>query len=153
MLSRRQFLCQSLKFAGGASLLALPGCAGSLPLRKDIFPKFGDAARPYLGLATSLREEYDYEARVEGRIPSELRGTFYRNGPGLFDRGGLRKRNLLDGDGLVQAFRFHERGVHYRNRFVRTAKFADEEAAGRFIYPSWSTQAPGGFLTNFWGAG
>jgi all-trans-8'-apo-beta-carotenal 15,15'-oxygenase len=62
MLSRRQFL----GLAGGATVsLALPGCAVSPPVRKDIFPEFGDAARPYLGLATSLREEYNYEARVE----------------------------------------------------------------------------------------
>jgi len=100
-----------------------------------------------------LREEFSYEAGVEGKIPAELRGTLYRNGPGLFDRGGLRKRSLLDGDGMVQAFRFHERGVHYRNRFVRTAKFVAEEASGSFVYPSWSTQAPGGFLANFMGAG
>jgi all-trans-8'-apo-beta-carotenal 15,15'-oxygenase len=150
MLSRRQFL----GLAGGATVsLALPGCAVSPPVRKDIFPEFGDPARPYLGLATSLREEYNYEARVEGRIPAELRGILYRNGPGLFDRGGLRKRSLLDGDGMVQAFRFHDRGVQYRNRFVRTDKFVAEEAAGSFVYPTWSTQALGGFWGNFLGAG
>jgi len=27
---------------------------------------------------------------IEGKIPRELRGSLYRNGPGLFDRGGLR---------------------------------------------------------------
>lgn len=150
MLSRREFL---LLAGGTAASLALPGCAASPPLRKDVFPEFGDPARPYLGLATSLRDEHDYEARVEGRIPVGLRGTLYRNGPGLFDRGGLRKRYLLDGDGMVQAFRFHDGGVRYRNRFVRTAKFVEEEAAGRFIYQSWSTQAPGGLPANFWGAG
>ena len=54
MLSRRQFL----GLAGGATVsLALQGCAVSPPVRKDIFPEFGDPARPYLGLATSLREE------------------------------------------------------------------------------------------------
>ena len=149
MLTRRSFM----GLAGGAGIsLLLPGCAVSPPLKKEQFPDFGDAGRPYLGLATSLREEYDYEARVEGVIPPELRGTLYRNGPGLFDRGGLRKRNLLDGDGMVQAFTFHEGGVRYRNRFVRTRKYLEESAAGRFIHPSWSTQAPGGFLANFWGA-
>ncbi|HKZ18080.1 MAG TPA: carotenoid oxygenase family protein [Geobacteraceae bacterium] len=150
MLSRRQFLGM---VGGATACLALPGCASSPPLSKGIFPEFGDPARPYLGLATSLREEYDYEARAEGKVPAELRGTLYRNGPGLFDRGGLRKRNILDGDGMVQAFRFHDGGVHYTNRFVRTAKFTAEAASGRFIYPSWSTQASGGFWANFLGAG
>ena len=150
MLSRRQLLLLS---GEAATALALSGCATSPPLRKGVFEDFGDPARPYLGLATTLREEHSYEARLEGRIPAQLRGTLYRNGPGLFDRGGLRKRNLLDGDGMVQSFRFHDAGVHYRNRFVRTDKFRAEQAAGRFIYPSWSTQAPGGFWPNFMGIG
>src|SRR6266516_4022656 len=120
MLNRRQFLW----LAGGtAASLAMPGCTVSPPLKKETFPDFGDQAHPDLGLATSLREEHAYRAEVEGKLPVELRGTLYRNGPGLFDRGGLRKRNLLDGDGMVQAFRFDDGGVHYRNRFVRTAKF------------------------------
>jgi all-trans-8'-apo-beta-carotenal 15,15'-oxygenase len=146
MLSRRQLL---LLAGETVASLALSGCAASPPLRKDVFADFGDAARPYLGLATSLREEHSYEASIEGTLPPQLRGTLYRNGPGLFDRGGYRKRNLLDGDGMVQSFRFHDSGVHYRNRFVRTEKYRAEQAAGRFIYPSWSTQAPGGLLANF----
>lgn len=150
MLSRRQLL---LVAAEAACALAMPGCAASPPLAKEVFPEFGDAARPYLGLATSLREEHSYRARVEGDLPAGLRGTLYRNGPGLFDRGGLRKRNLLDGDGMVQSFRFDGRGVFYRNRFVRTRKFLDEEAAGRFVHQSWSTQAPGGLAANFMGGG
>ena len=149
MLSRRQLLLLS---AEAAASLALSGCAASPPLKKEVFADYGDPARPYLGLATSLRQENDYPATLEGDLPDALRGTLYRNGPGLFDRGGLRKRNLLDGDGMVQSFRFHDNGVRYRNRFVRTRKYQAEEAAGRFIYPSWSTQAPGGFWANLLGA-
>ena len=133
--------------------MLLPSCAHHLPLDKGTVPDFGDASRPFLGLATSLREEHDYEAVVEGELPPGFRGTLYRNGPGLFDRGGLRKRHLIDGDGMLQAFCFHDKGVRYRNRFVRTEKFLEEQAAGRFTRPTWSTQAPGGWLANFWRAG
>jgi all-trans-8'-apo-beta-carotenal 15,15'-oxygenase len=149
MLSRRQLLLLTTE---AAASLALSGCAASPPLRKDVFADYGDPVRPYLGLATSLPEEHDYQARLEGDLPDQLRGTLYRNGPGLFDRGGLRKRNLLDGDGMVQSFRFDGKGVRYRNRFVRTKKYLAEQQAGRFIYPSWSTQATGGFWANFMGA-
>jgi len=150
LLSRRDFL----HLAAGAGIsLAVPGCASSPPLSRGTFPDFGDPDRPYLGLATSLRQEHDYEAVVEGKIPHDLHGTFYRIGPGRFDRDGLRRRTLLDGDGMVQSFLFHERGVRYRNRFVRTKRYMDEEAAGRFLYPTWCTQAPGGLLANFWRAG
>jgi all-trans-8'-apo-beta-carotenal 15,15'-oxygenase len=93
-------------------------------------------------LGTSLREEHDDDPRVEGKLPVELRGTLYRNGPGLFDRNGYRKRNLLDGDGMIRAFDFLDGRVRFRNRFIRTEKFLEEEAAGRFLYPTWTTRAP-----------
>lgn len=149
MMTRREFIACS-----GSSVLALlSGCAASQPLSMAGFHDFGTPDQPYLGLATSLPDEYDYAAVVDGKIPPGLRGTLYRNGPGLFDRGGFRKRSLLDGDGLVQRFHFHGKGVQFRNRFVRTPKYCEEEAAGRFLYPTWSTQAPGGFWNNIWGPG
>jgi all-trans-8'-apo-beta-carotenal 15,15'-oxygenase len=52
---------------------------------------------------------------------------------------------------MVQSFRFDGERCRYRNRFVRTRKYLDEEAAGHFIYQSWSTQSPGGFWKNFLG--
>lgn len=131
--------------------MCLPGCAASgLPLRAEAFPELREQELPFLGLATSLPDEHDYEARVEGAIPQSLRGTLYRATPGLFERGGLRKRSILDGDGMVQSFTFHDRGVRYRNRYVHTQKYIEESEAGEYLYPSFSTQAPGGVLANFW---
>ncbi|MEM2906698.1 MAG: carotenoid oxygenase family protein, partial [Candidatus Odinarchaeota archaeon] len=78
------------------------GIAKSQPLKTIYFPNI-DEHEPLtpLGLATSLTSENTYEATVEGTIPADLRGVLYRNGPGLFDRDGLRKRNILDGDGMI----------------------------------------------------
>jgi len=61
---------------------------------------------------------------------------------------GRRRRALLDGDGLVQMFRFGDSGVDYRARFVRTEKFVAEERAGAIVYGTFSTQAPGGLFAN-----
>src|SRR5262245_40910693 len=44
--------------------------------------------------------------RIEGRLPSRLRGTLYRNGPARHQRGGERYGHRYDGDGMVQAFVF-----------------------------------------------
>ena len=88
---------------------------------------------------------------MQGTIPHALRGSLYRNGPGLFERDGYRKQHLLDGDGMIQSFDFSEGGVHYRNRFVRTEKFLEEEKAGEFLYPTWTTRAPGGVFSNIGG--
>jgi all-trans-8'-apo-beta-carotenal 15,15'-oxygenase len=99
-------------------------------------------------LVRSLPREYSYRAEVRGQLPAALRGTLYRNGPGIFERDGHRKRCLLDGDGMVQAFRFEGDGVHYQNRFVTTRKYLEEQAAERFLHQSWTTVAPGGWIAN-----
>ncbi|MSP52368.1 MAG: hypothetical protein EXQ91_08280 [Alphaproteobacteria bacterium] len=85
-------------------------------------------------IGTSLRSEFDYFAAVSGEIPGDLRGTLYRNGPGLFERGGVTKGSLLDGDGMIQALTFGDAGVRLRNRFVRTPKFVAEKKAAQFRF-------------------
>jgi len=42
---------------------------------------------------------------VHGALPEGLKGTFYRNGPGIHERGGERLGHWFDGDGMMQAVR------------------------------------------------
>jgi all-trans-8'-apo-beta-carotenal 15,15'-oxygenase len=98
--------------------------------------------RPWWPLATSMLAERDYRARLEGTLPPQLQGTLYRNGPGRFDRAGLRKNHLLDGDGMIQALTIGDGAVRYRNRFVRTRKYVDESAANRYLYDTWASVRP-----------
>ncbi|ADI72993.1 Carotenoid oxygenase [Methanohalobium evestigatum Z-7303] len=124
----------------------------SEPLDNTSFPSLDEQDTPSpLGLATSVDGEYSYEAEIEGTIPNDLKGTLYLNGPGLFDRGNLRKRYIFDGDGMIQSFHFHEGGVYYQNKFVRTDKFVDEQEKGKLLYASWTTLAPGGPISNIFG--
>lgn len=89
------------------------------------------------------REQHTPVRRIEGRLPEFLRGTYYLNGPGRFEREGLRYRHWLDGDGMACVLRFREDGVHLTNRFVRTAKLAEEEEAGRPLFRAFGTRFPG----------
>src|SRR6202046_1466881 len=102
-------------------------------------------------LGISERGGRDEAPVVEGEIPRALNGSLYRNGPGLFERGALRKPHLLDGDGLVQRVSFGGGKVRYQNAFVRTAKLVEEEKADAFRYPTWSMRKPGGMLANLGG--
>ena len=52
----------------------------------------------------SQPEEFNYECKVEGTIPREISGTFYRNGPGLLDVYGTPLVHPIDGDGMVLYF-------------------------------------------------
>lgn len=78
-----------------------------------------------------------------GRLPKDLRGSFYRNGPARHELGGMRYRHLFDGDGMVQRYRIDERGITHHARFVRTEKFVAETRAGRFMRSAFGTLPPG----------
>lgn len=86
---------------------------------------------------------------IEGAIPPDLQGTLYRNGPGRLERGGQWVQHPFDGDGMILAVGFQQGRAYLRNRFVRTAGWLEEEAAGRWCYRGvFGTQKPGGILAN-----
>lgn len=98
----------------------------------------------------SLREEYDYWIDdIEGQLPSDLNGTLFRNGPGLLDINGQRIHHPFDGDGMICAFSFVNGRAHFRNRYVQTQAFLEEQQAGKILYRGvFGTQKPGGWLAN-----
>jgi all-trans-8'-apo-beta-carotenal 15,15'-oxygenase len=111
-------------------------------------------------LAVAIRRAYnaipdevdDVELELlEGALPLELDGVLYRNGPGRLERGGQRYGHPFDGDGMVSKLVFDgPRGrVRYRNRFVRTREYLDEEQADRLCHRGFGTNLPGGLLRNF----
>jgi all-trans-8'-apo-beta-carotenal 15,15'-oxygenase len=141
MLNRRDVL---VGLGGSLAAAHLAGC-GAQGADESALPMLPADRRWLAKLGEGLHEEHDYEAEVEGGLPDGLCGTLYRNGPGLFERGGFKKSTLLDGDGMIRATTFADGKVRFRNRFVRTKKYAAEEQAGRFLYPTWTTPAPGLF--------
>ncbi|WP_013324929.1 carotenoid oxygenase family protein [Gloeothece verrucosa] len=98
----------------------------------------------------SQPNEYDYWVdNIEGEIPSELQGTFFRNGPGLLDINGTPVKHPFDGDGMVCAITFKNGRVHFRNRFVQTEGYVQEKKAGKLLYRGvFGTEKPGGWLNN-----
>lgn len=89
---------------------------------------------------------------IEGKIPQDLvgSGTFYKIGPGNFERGGCQYEHVLDGDGFVTAFTFQDGGnVRYTGRFVETEYFQEERDQDKIKYRNvFGTQRPGGALAN-----
>ena len=101
------------------------------------------------GLA-NLDVEYDYALEdIEGDIPTDLKGTFFRNGPGRQKIGEMPYGHWFDGDGMLCSFSFNEGKGHFRNRYVRTPKYIDETAAQQVLYRGFGTQIPGGLRKNF----
>lgn len=99
-------------------------------------------------LAT-VRDEVDVALPcAEGALPEALRGVLWRNGPGRLERGGVAYGHPFDGDGMVTRYAFTDAGVRYRNRFVRTREWADEERAGAIVHRGFGTDRPGGLGPN-----
>ncbi|MGB3514055.1 MAG: carotenoid oxygenase family protein [Microcoleaceae cyanobacterium] len=98
----------------------------------------------------SQLNEYDYWIDdIEGEIPADLNGTFFRNGPGLLDINGQAIAHPFDGDGMICAIGFKNGRAYFQNRFVKTEGYVAEKAAGKILYRGvFGTQKPGGWLAN-----
>src|SRR5262245_15483146 len=134
-LTRRQVIQAGFALGASALLPQLSSARGAAQIER--------APDWITLLGRSEQGGRDYVPQLEGILPNVLQGSLYRNGPGLFERGGVRKPHLLDGDGLVQRLSFREGSVRYQNAFVRTRKLERESQAGDYRYATWSQRAPG----------
>jgi all-trans-8'-apo-beta-carotenal 15,15'-oxygenase len=95
---------------------------------------------PWLGGLQSVSREHAFEPlRVEGALPSALRGTLYRNGPGRFAVGDQRIPHWFDGDGAIAAVRFEGGAASGAMRLVRTTGLEREERAGKRLFGGYGT--------------
>ena len=80
---------------------------------------------------------------VEGNLPPDLIGTFYRNGPAQHEQGDMRYHHWFDGDGMVHAYTFDGQTVTHRARMVRTSKYMREKQEGQPLVHGFGTSLPG----------
>jgi carotenoid cleavage dioxygenase len=72
---------------------------------------------------------------VEGELPADLRGVYFRNGPDpLYPPREGDEYHWFHGDGMIQRFEFADGRVSWKNRWVRTEKYALERAAGQSLF-------------------
>ncbi|PPS42664.1 carotenoid oxygenase family protein [Chroococcidiopsis sp. TS-821] len=80
---------------------------------------------------------------LAGKIPANLRGTLYRNGPARLERGTTRVGHWFDGDGAILAVNFTDTDATALYRYVQTQGYQEEAAAGQFLYGNYGMTAPG----------
>ncbi len=71
---------------------------------------------------------------VQGAIPADLEGTFFRVAPDPQFPPKSGDDIPLNGDGMAFAFRFANGRASLKSRWIRTQKFVAERAAGRALY-------------------
>jgi all-trans-8'-apo-beta-carotenal 15,15'-oxygenase len=99
-----------------------------------------------------LPRQHGFEPlRVEGRIPMDLHGNFYWNGPGLLSAFGRPYGHWFDGDGAVGAVRFERDGVRGAVRLIETPSLVSERLAGRRLYSRLLSRSPRPLRERFFG--
>jgi len=84
-----------------------------------------------------FRVEMDInDCEVEGKIPMDLSGGFYRTGPDA--QYPLATGNIpFDGEGHVSLFRIKDGKVSFKSRFVRNERYVAQEKAGKILFPMY----------------
>ncbi len=96
------------------------------------------ATATFTGFNEPCRIEADvFDLEVEGELPSELDGTFYRCGPDPCYPPRLGDDININGDGMVTMFRFAGGHVDLKGRYVHTEKLDRERAARRALYGAY----------------
>ncbi|XP_031832815.1 neither inactivation nor afterpotential B isoform X2 [Nomia melanderi] len=79
--------------------------------------------------------------KVTGTIPSWLKGTLLRNGPGSLKVGEYRFNHLFDSSALLHRFAIANGKVTYQCRFVQTDVYKKNKAAQRIVVTEFGTKA------------
>lgn len=90
---------------------------------------------PYLdGIFTPLKEEKEeYNLKTEGEIPSDLNGKLVFNA----SNPQFKPKNFyswFDGDGMIHSTSIQNGKVSYKNKYVRTNGFIEEQKKGKPIW-------------------
>ena len=75
-----------------------------------------------------------FDCEVQGKIPKDLRGTFFRVGGDWLYPPIFADDAPLNSDGYISAFRFHDGIVDFKGRYVRTKRFLADRNANRQLY-------------------
>lgn len=95
----------------------------------------------YRGYSAPVRIEADvYDLEVEGSIPHELNGAYFRNSADPTYPPLLGTDIFLNGDGMVHQVRFENGHADLKTRFVRTEKFELERKARRALFGAYRNQ-------------
>ena len=72
---------------------------------------------------------------VEGELPADLAGTYYRNGPDpLHPPREGDVYHWFDGDGMIHCFHIEDGRISWRNRWVKSEKYKVERQAGESLF-------------------
>jgi carotenoid cleavage dioxygenase-like enzyme len=143
-LDRRSFMGSALGAAAGIGAVGAVGLTAAStavaqapgPMSSDMLNRYvptpGQGKKPQL-----FRAEIDIQdCEVDGKIPADLKGVFYRTGPDA--QYPLAPGNIpFDGEGHVSMFAFENGRVNFKSRYVRNERYVAQEKAGKILFPMY----------------
>ena len=139
-IDRRSFVAGALGAAAGFGALLADGARAQPPAGGP--PSGGPPGGPPGAIPPEMRRPaalYKLEAdvrdcQVDGKVPTDLNGAFYRVGPD--PQYPLHPRDIpFDGEGHVSMFRIKNGRVDYKSRMVRNERWLANDKAGRELFP------------------
>ncbi|MDE2596160.1 MAG: carotenoid oxygenase family protein [Sphingomonadales bacterium] len=77
------------------------------------------------------------DLEIEGEVPADLDGAFYRVHPDPQFPPRFADDQFFNGDGMVSMFRFKDGKVDFRQRYAQTDKWKVERAAGKALFGAY----------------
>src|SRR5687768_8633304 len=136
---RRDFLGAAVLGTGAAVAGMAAGPASAQQASASGLVDFPDAPGTFGGgpAGTNNRAEIDlHDCEVEGNLPRDLDGVFYRVGPDpQYPKDPRYARDIaFDGEGHVSMFRIKDGHVDYRTRYARTQRWKAQHDARRSLF-------------------
>ena len=138
---RRRFLTSAAAGAAATVGLAMsPEAAAGVDFPKSR-GKFGAGGSEAGGVSRAEMTLHDCE--VEGPLPTDLDGTFYRVGPDAqYPKAAKYEDDIFfDGEGHVSMFRFRNGHVDFMSRYVRNDRWKAQHEARRSLFGYYRNRA------------
>ena len=134
---------------GGAALGAGALAAGSGANAEVLFPKAGGGFGGPFGAGGSVAgsvhrsEDTLYDCEVEGKLPADLDGAFYRVGPDpQYPKPAKWTMDIpFDGEGHISMFRIKDGHVDYRSRYAKNQRWKAQHAARKSLFGMYRNPA------------
>jgi beta,beta-carotene 9',10'-dioxygenase len=91
------------------------------------------------GFATQSHEITVEELVVEGTIPQWLVGSLIRNTPAQYEIGKRSYHHWFDGLAMLYSFTFENGRVSYRNRFIQSKAYRENNETGEIKFSEFAT--------------
>ncbi len=133
-LDRRQFI-------GGVTAAGVLARSGVTMATEETDTTVSFPNRPP-GLGAPFRAEVDIvDCDIEGRVPNDLSGCFYRVGPDFQYPPKFPNNIPFDGEGHVSMFRFRNGHVDLKTRYVRTQRYKVQRDARQALFGMYRNPA------------